>query len=618
MAVGYRSVLHLDEGEHAVRIANEQFRSWLVEMVRDSRKTIETAEWDGPGTFQLGPESTLTVVEQGEGQLKRLLLEYVESNNDGVWTTRLYAASAPNSHRLKQVLWFEGEGERRDGSAVQPGTPRVVRNTLQAVSAYDGSVPVLSEPRIVRLDDVEELVGFIEDAHRDLSVVVAAPVPGVPSTKWLRAVATLTRDAIGCASFFVLEPAAAEVLNVRLGTTHSIPAGAVRTYVPRVELGDRADARRHRILTAKTMSQGLGANLRFSERLIRAVATTPRLNLLEADLPSELTRTARVLQREQIKPDEVVVPGPVATEPIVVTEVAVETPRQDEFQPTWLEKLGSLVSRIVRRDVVNEAALQAIADKFEQQEAAAQVAAKNAARLQSERERLEDQVGDLRRQLEAEQFERALAEGNRRDAEKRMRSLERWRSERLDRYTYVEDPPAAWDDDPVSVREVLERLTDGESFGDILKYVELTDIDKAIDRADEVDAADPNSTYASAFWEYVLVLRDYMEECVERGFNGNVHMYLNSAEVTGRKCPTQRHKANESGTVQSNAKMRRERTFPVPKEVDPSGEIFMATHFAPTHRDQNAPRMYYAVDLTKTKKAYIGYIGVHLTNTKTN
>lgn len=130
MAVGYRSILRLDDREDAIRIAKEQFRSWLVEMVRDSRKTIEKADWEGPGTHRLGPESVLTVIEQGEGNLARLLLEYVETNGDGVWTTRLYATSAPGSRRLKQVLWFEGEGERRDGSPVQPGTPRVVRNTL--------------------------------------------------------------------------------------------------------------------------------------------------------------------------------------------------------------------------------------------------------------------------------------------------------------------------------------------------------------------------------------------------------------------------------------------------------------------------------------------------------
>lgn len=616
MTVAYRTVLHIGDGEDAVRVAKEQFRSWLMEMVRDPRKNLGTADWDGPGEFQLGPDSLLSVVEHvsDDESMSRLLLEYVETNEHGHWTTRLYATSAPNARKLKQVLWFESEGERTDGSFVQPGTPRVVRNTLQVVDAYDGTVPILSSPRIVRLEDVNELVEYIEDEARDISIVVAASVPGVATAKWVSAVESLTRDAVGCASFFVLEPEAEAVLNGRLGSAHAIPSGAVRTFVSGVELGDWADARRHRILTARTMIQGLNSRHRFSERLIRTIATTPRLNLLEADLPVELTRTARVLQREQIKPAEIVVDLPADVEELEVGNI----PSRDEFAPSWLEKLKGIVHRIIGRDVVDDAALQAVAEKFEQQDIVAQTAAKNAQKLQAERERLEDQVADLRRQLEAEQFERALAELNRRDAEAKTRSLERWRSERIDKYTYVEETKAPWESDPGSVSEIVERLIDPENFGEILKYVELTDPGNAIDRADELDAIDPNGTYASAFWEYILVLKDYMEERVERGFNGNVHMYLSSPDVRGRKCPAQRHKANESETVQSNPKMRRERTFPVPKLVDPSGETFMTTHFAPTHRDQNAPRMYYYVDFNKTKKVYIGYIGVHLTNTKTN
>ncbi|GAB3813309.1 hypothetical protein GCM10028820_07830 [Tessaracoccus terricola] len=615
MTVGYRSIVRLDDREDAIRVAKEQFRSWLVEMVRDSRKSVETADWDGPGTFRLGPDSHLTVVEQrGEG-LVRLLLEYVEINEHGTWTTRLYATSAPNSRRLKQVLWFESEGERPDGSPVQPATPRVVRNTLQAVNAFDGPVPVLSDPRTVRADGVEELIEFIQDEHRELSIVVAAPVPGVSTQRWAEAIGSLTRDAIGCASFFVLDSDATEALNAQLGSTHSIPTGAVRTFVPRVELGDWADARRHRILTAKTMSEGLKPNLKFTERLIRAVATTPRVNLLEAGLPAELTRTIRVLQREQIKPETVRLEDVAPVQPV---EEVPATPTRDTFQPSWLDKLRGLVSRIAGRNVVDDAALQGIADKFDQQETVVQASVKSAEKLQSERERLEDQVVELRRQLEAEQLERALAEDSRRAAEKKTRSLERWRAERTDQFTYVDEPVMPWETDPLSVVEIVERLTDEANFGDIIKYVELTDVEKAIDRADQIDAADPSGTYASSFWEHVLVLRDYMIECVEHGFNGNLHMYLNSSEVRGRKCPTQRHKAGESDTVQNNARMRRERTFPVPVAFEPSGEIFMATHFAPTHRDQNAPRMYYAVDIAKTKKAYIGYIGVHLTNTKTN
>ncbi|MGH3498837.1 MAG: hypothetical protein ACRDP1_15355 [Nocardioidaceae bacterium] len=56
----------------------------------------------------------------------------------------------------------------------------------------------------------------------------------------------------------------------------------------------------------------------------------------------------------------------------------------------------------------------------------------------------------------------------------------------------------------------------------------------------------------------------------------------------------------------------------MPTNVDSSGEIFMTTHFAPTHRDQNAPRMYYYSDVANSGKVYIGYIGTHLTNLHTN
>jgi hypothetical protein len=629
MAVGYRSVLHLNEREDAIRTAQEQFRSWLVEMVHDRRKSITSADWDGPGIYRLGPESVLSVVEhRGEDRQVRLLLDYVDTNRDGTWTTRLYATSAPGSRRLKQVLWFEGEGERRDGSPVQPGTPRVVRNTLQAVDAYDGSVPVMSEPRRMRLGDVEELVGFIEDEQRDLSIVVAAPVPGVPLDRWAEAVTTLTRDAIGCASFFVLAPDAAEALNARLGVTHSIPTGAVRTFVPRVEVGDWADARRHRILTAGTMSRGLATGPdgpRFSERLIRAVAATPRLHLLEASMPTELTRTVRILQREQLRlkstvaVDLTIDDGPAPRLDLPSTD-AVEVAEQADsgLAPAWQNRLQSLVTKILGHDRVDQKSLSDLAAKFDFQEAIAAAAAGEAQRLQNERERLEDQIGDLRRQLETEQFERALADVERREAEKKTRSLKRWRDQREDRYTYVEDQGSTWDIDPANVVEIIERLTDPVNFGPVLQYVELVDIERAIDLADEVDAVDSNGTYAAAFWEYVLVLHDYMEESMEHEFSGNVHMYLNSPQVAGRKCPTQRHRPNESETVQTNAKMRRERTFRVPTSVDPSGEMFMSAHFAPTHRDQNAPRMYYYADVTRTGKVYIGYIGVHLTNTRTN
>jgi hypothetical protein len=89
MTVSYRAVLRLDDHEDAIRAANQQFRSWLAERMRDQRNTSAVADWDGPGEHVIGPDSTLTVVEHhGDDGSVRQLLELVEKTNAGVWTTR--------------------------------------------------------------------------------------------------------------------------------------------------------------------------------------------------------------------------------------------------------------------------------------------------------------------------------------------------------------------------------------------------------------------------------------------------------------------------------------------------------------------------------------------------
>lgn len=632
MTIGYRSILQLNDSSDALRVADEEMRNWLTGKSRRGGSGLEKTEWDGPGEHRLGPRNTLTIVEHRSNgdRLRRASLEYVEGNAQGIWTTRVYAMSNPDSRRFRQVLWFESEGERsRDGTPLTPATPRIVRNTLETNEAHDASVPILAGPSTVRTDEADELLGYIADPRRNISIIVAAPIPGVDNESWANAVDSLTRDTLGCASFFVLDPEAHRRLNAMLGESHAIRPGGIRTFIPHVDLTDAADARRHRMLTAKTILTGLGDHLKFDERTKRLVSITPRLYLLERDLPAELTRTVRILQREQIAGAEAPVVEPLVPpaqqadpEPHATPERPVQDTEQvviREERAPWFERLRSLVKRVVGRDTVDDAALEVIAERFDRQEIAVRISGTTATKLQSEREKLEDRVADLKQQLEAEQFERAIAEVDRQTAEKKTRALERWRSVREDRFEFIESPLEVWESDPASAMEIIERLTGDPGFEEIRKRVVLTDPARSIDHADEVDVIDKSSLYASSFWEYVLVLRDYVIAVDEQGFSGSVHMYLKSDEVDGRKCPGQRHRPNESETVHKNKKFRRERTFPVPKTVDPSGELFMTTHFAPTHRDQNAPRLYYAIGKRgPTTTAYIGYMGVHLTNTKTN
>lgn len=657
MSIGYRSILQLEETADAVRVAEAQMHYWLRSKLKGRTRSIERADWDGPGVHELGDQARLTVLENAsqDGRKHRKLLEFVEENGKGVWTTRVYAMSDPNARRYRQTMWIESEGRRRNGESVLPSPPRIVRNTLETVPAFDGAVPILPEPTMVRGEDAEALFGHITDQERSLSLVIASPVPDVGDEPWRRAVDSITKETVGCASFFVLDHRAHQILNDRLGAAHALPLGALRTFVPGVALEDQLDARRHRVLTTMTVLKGLvrtqetsgeSERLIFDERTKRLVSVSPRLQLLEKELPRDLSRATRLLQRQRLviteeppsadtvtpstavhKPHPRPVPGPaVVPGPVPAPESAFETGVETtpdavpETRAPWVDRLSALVRRVLGRETLDEQALQALSERFERQEAAVRTAQVTTDALQSANEKLEDEVSALKEHLETERFERAVAETERQAAQRTTRQLQAWRAQRPDHYEYVEKPADVWENDPVSVVNIIERLTDEKGFEEVRKYVSLTDWERALDDASDIDVIDRSSLYATSFWEYVLVLMDFAKEVDERGFRGNVHNYLGAGDrVVGRKCSRTRHRPNESESVQNNSKWRKERTFAVPKELEPSGKLFMTAHFAPTNRDQNAPRMYYAMGKKDGRThAFIGYIGTHLTNTKTN
>lgn len=102
-------------------------------------------------------------------------------------------------------------------------------------------------------------------------------------------------------------------------------------------------------------------------------------------------------------------------------------------------------------------------------------------------------------------------------------------------------------------------------------------------------------------------------KALENGdFQGDVHSYLGESGV----CSQRRHAPTESETVKNNPRLREERTFAVPVEVDHRGKTEMYAHFK--INGINYLRMHYYADTRRTNKVYIGYIGRHLTNTKTN
>ncbi len=58
--------------------------------------------------------------------------------------------------------------------------------------------------------------------------------------------------------------------------------------------------------------------------------------------------------------------------------------------------------------------------------------------------------------------------------------------------------------------------------------------------------------------------------------------------------------------------------LPVPESAHPGGRVFMSEHLKLGQYRSVAPRLHFFHDGRNTGKVYVGYIGRHLPNTKTN
>lgn len=611
----------------------------------------------------------------------RQLLELVEERPNGRWLVRLYTMRATKESRYRNrggVLWVEVIPPSGFDYRTKP--PRLIRKLLDE-GVYDGSMPLTDHlEEIGDQDGVDRLIGWIHDPDRRASIVVGAPLTEGNSPedtqherRWREALSVLTKDSLGCATYVALSPASYDLFQERINADLRIPRGSLRTYAPHVRPNDPLDYRRHRVLTANQLLDGYDVKAKkFHSHLAALIARTPRTYLWENGLDSELQRAARVLDErrpsvpthrsgsEDRKPVDLVeevrgLDTDISASPAHVTdpmligvreetvgETCVETSDNQEKKGrehrTWYLPLRLLIRRflpsfapISLRDLQN--GIDAVGrglnemniryDKLDKKYERVRDELEIHRELLEEAKRVEkdqnDKLVKLRKIKELQEFQLAEEGEERRALEQKIRQL-----------TWEKDNPVVADRDyaakqnedqlaepPTSMSQLYDWMTD-EKHETVHRYVIFSDPDTMVDDMLSVDSYDPLGRYAAIFWEYILVLRDYMRALEAGDFKGGIHQYLQESTGLYRTCSPLRHRSNESETTKSSPARREERTFSVPTSVDPSGEIFMRTHFAPTHRDQNAPRMYYYADTRITHKVYIGYIGPHLKNTKTN
>lgn len=704
MARGYRAILELPEKEDALEVSYQLFHDWVNKkyLPLEGRRSIE---FDDDGIYRFGElslrrskgqaeEVTVTRLRETskDQHYHRQLLEVVNtSEQNDRWTTRLYAMTATKESRYHQVIWVE---VIPPASSEEPARrPNLVVDLVKSYNVHESGVSISDRVQdIVDEEQVDQLTDWIFNQQRRVAIVVAAPISDENDCEahhqWREVLKTLTDDSCGCASYFLLKPDVYDYFCQQVGEL-KLEQGCLRTYLPKINLKDETDPKRHRILTSSTLYHGLdGQTKKFRPELSRIIARTPCSYIWEKGLDGELKSAQDVLSKQRLEvptfrlalAPEVILEEAEETETSVAKAVehvvqtvlasrkgeesdskpheqtaALQTPqvasdiqRTDRSRrPQWAAPLIELIRRFApmfdprTHDDMSDgvealsAGLSVIDERYND---LAQKVHKLTRDFQGEKNRLQKEIDDyealfdqaeenskavervaeLEERIEEQEEDRKEERAKYRELENKVRRLEhqlRNPQTGLQGYDYVEEQ---LDTAPDDMATLFDWMTKDGMYPQVREYVVFCDPNRMSDAILTLDDMSGNSRYAADFWKFILVLRDYMRALEAGDFSGGLHDYLDKSIGVYRTCSQKRHSPTESETVQNNGNMRKKRTFPVPTAVDPRGEIEMFAHFKTSHRDTNDPRMHYYADTRYTHKVYIGYIGPHLTNTKTN
>ncbi|GGK63486.1 hypothetical protein Sme01_05680 [Sphaerisporangium melleum] len=149
-----------------------------------------------------------------------------------------------------------------------------------------------------------------------------------------------------------------------------------------------------------------------------------------------------------------------------------------------------------------------------------------------------------------------------------------------------------------------------------LRHVEIGDTDAA---ATKLDLAYPTlaPVWAAKAWDAFRALDAFAEARSAGKFTGGFLQWCMSAAV--ETIPAGMVAMSESRTVNTNGRYSTHRIFEVPREVHPSGKVFMEAHIKLRKGGVPAPRVHFHDDSGgATGKVWVGYVGDHLPNTLTN
>lgn len=509
---------------------------------------------DGPGRVRLAPGAWLDADAEADrtGAYTRWRLR--ESGPEGLRQTTLLVRARPGAATPRVCLTAE---QLPAAPGARPGwseAPTLVGPLLAGLAARDGRVAVTAGPRPLGPADLDRLLAELRDPERRLPIVLLATAP--PAAE------ALTRHLPGLAVCYLLTPEARAAVNQALAH-HQVPSGGARSYLPGVEPDQAADGFRHPAMPRP----GLGEDL---ERVGRLLARLPRRLAARAPLPAELATVPALHGRPQ--------------PPAVASRAELERLREENaLLNGLLEEAGHEES--ARRGEIGE-----LRQELRAQEEHAFELSVELAEQAEELRRTSAQLRDLRR---------GPADPHQADPHQARPAPCAHPA------PYADPAPHPAHGNPGGFAALLERIAE-------LSELRFTGSRRI---TVELDAQVLGPHWAATAWDALLALQDYARARREGAPVRDFLHWCRETPAGGHRFPPGKVVRDESPQTAGRRSWRRQRTFPVPVAVDPSGAAFMGAHLRIGAGNSKAPRLHFLDDSPHGGRIYLGYLGPHLANT---
>ncbi|KOX22294.1 hypothetical protein [Nocardiopsis sp. NRRL B-16309] len=610
MPLVYRTLASVPEDDgDLVAAASAVFSRWLSKRGNSGARVDFTCS----GHYELSNRSRALVVrhDNPEEGLAFLRLTTESDKPDGVWRTTASVVVDPELSP-GQHLWIDmavDPAPREESPADQPRLdvmpPEAARMLLQEVAARDGAQPLPAGPRIVRGRDdalVDTLVSAIRAPDRRLAVVATGTPRDVTVAGWREAMAGALARSTGMCAGYVLDAAAIERVGALLPRGLDIPTGGVRTFLPAVDVADESDHARHPRMSPATLDTAREGD-RIRNWVGAALSRRVRETALAAGLPAPLAAVDALLAEETTdlrlralsRRDR----GPAADPGRNGGGAGHGRPDDQGRVPSARRPSGDTagggLAAVHERDA-QEQLTQRLREEVRRQNARIAELSEERQALLAETADLAEEVETAREQLRAARFEARWLR-------------ERIREEGLFRLAATPAPRDPQQRPPVTVRQLLDRITDGSALPHLFFTIEDHDT------VHELEDSRKETLWVTRAWEALLALNDYARYQFDNPGSGlGFHSYLRETPDGYQVIPVKRLASQESDYVRNRGKLNEKRLFRVPTEVEPSGRVPMYAHIKLDIEYGICPRLYFYPHLGPgtTNRVYIGYLGRHL------